>query len=248
MHFSGSGILLDIEGTTSPIRFVYDQMFPFVRRELHSYLQTHWANTALAEACDLIAQDAGYASLQAWSEQVLSGDAGDSTQQMALVASEVARLMDADVKATGLKRLQGLIWKDGFESGELKAELFPDVAGCVRAWQQQGLDVRIYSSGSVQAQKLFFQHTIEGNLLPYFQAHYDTTTGGKKEAASYAVIAGDYQLSPDKILFVSDIVEELDAAKMSGMATALSVRPDNHPVTNPHQHPVIHSFTEIECV
>lgn len=148
------GILLDIEGTTSSISFVYDVMFPFVRRELEAYLTNHWGEPELTAACEAIARDAGNTSLSA---------SRDSIQ------AEVIRLMDGDVKTTGLKQLQGLIWDAGFKSGEMKAHVYDDVPPAIAAWNSAGLDVRIYSSGSVQAQKLFFGHTIAGNLLPLFR-------------------------------------------------------------------------------
>ncbi|MBC7854603.1 MAG: acireductone synthase [Pirellulaceae bacterium] len=230
LTFSGRGILLDIEGTTSSISFVYDVMFPFVRRELDVYLRSHWGKSALAHACDAIARDAGRLSLAESPEQV---------------KSEVLRLMDGDVKATGLKQLQGLIWEAGFTSGEMKAHVYDDVPPAITAWNQAGLDVRIYSSGSVQAQKLFFGHTIAGDLLPQFHGHYDTTTGPKKEPASYAAIAAAFALTPGGILFLSDVSAELDAAKAAGMQTGLVLRPGNAAIELGHGHPEIRSFAEI---
>src|SRR4051812_28902629 len=156
-------------------------MFPFVRRELEGYLRRNWGKAPLAAACDTIAKEAGRPEIAS------SPD---------LVKSEVLRLMDADIKSTGLKALQGLIWEAGFESGELKAHVYDDVPPSLAAWKAAGLDMRIYSSGSIQAQKLFFGHTTAGNLLPFFRGHYDTTTGPKKEAASYASIASAFGLSP----------------------------------------------------
>ncbi len=230
LTFSGRGILLDIEGTTSSISFVYDVMFPFVRRELDAYLLSHWGEPALAAACDAISRDAGNPSLAASLEQV---------------KGEVLRLMDGDVKSTGLKQLQGLIWDAGFTSGEMKAHVYDDVPPAITAWNQASLDVRIYSSGSVQAQKLFFGHTIAGNLLPQFHGHYDTTTGPKKEAASYSAIAAAFALPPQEILFLSDVPAELDAAEQAGLRTGLVLRPGNAAVKPGHGHPEILSFAEI---
>ena len=233
LEFSGRGILLDIEGTTSSISFVYDVMFPFVRRELGAYLRRHWGEPALAAACDAIASDTGQPSLAAAPE---------------LVKVEVVRLMDADVKSTGLKQLQGLIWEAGFTSGEMKAHVYDDVPPTLTAWNQAGLDLRIYSSGSVQAQKLFFGHTIAGNLLHLFRGHYDTTTGPKKEAASYSAIAAAFALPPQDILFLSDVPAELDAANRAGLQTALVLRPGNAAVNPGHGHAEIRSFAEITMV
>jgi enolase-phosphatase E1 len=153
--------------------------------------------------------------------------------------------MDGDVKATGLKHLQGLIWESGFNSGELQAHVYDDVPPALRAWKQQGLDIRIYSSGSIQAQKLFFGHTVAGNLLPLVSGHYDTTTGPKKEAASYQQIARDMGMPPQEILFISDVVAELDAARTAGMQTALALRPGNAAISAGHDHSQIRSFAEV---
>lgn len=240
MEFAGRGILLDIEGTTSSVSFVYDVMFPLVRRDLDRFLAARWNESDVRAACEQIARDAGHASLADWLREAASPEA-----QQALVRDEVLRLMDGDVKATGLKALQGLIWDDAFTSGELKAHLYDDVPPALERWTAAGIDVRIYSSGSIQAQRLFFGHTTAGNLLARFSGHYDTTTGPKKEAESYRRIAADFGLAPHEILFLSDMVAELDAARAAGLATALVIRPGNAP-TPPHAHATIASFAEIE--
>ncbi len=240
-NLSGRGILLDIEGTTSSISFVYDVMFPHVRRELDRYLLAHWDSPELAVACDTIARDAGHKSLLAW-----SGTNADDERRRQLVRDEVIRLMDGDVKATGLKQLQGLIWRAGFESGEMQAHVYDDVPPALEAWNRAELDVRIYSSGSIAAQKLFFGHTIHGNLLHHFRGHYDTTTGAKKEAASYTQIAADFGLPPSKILFISDVPAELDAARAANLQTALCIRPGNAVVAIGHGHAEITQFDEVQ--
>src|SRR3982751_3020874 len=194
MHFSGRGILLDIEGTTSSVSFVYDVMFPYVRKHLTFEVFSNWMEPEYIEAFDAIARDAGHDSLDHWlKSQELTRE--NPLRAADVVCKEVTRLMDSDAKTTGLKQLQGLIWQSGFQSGELKAHVCDDVPPALTAWKAAGKDVRIYSSGSVQAQKLFFSHTIAGNLLPCFRGHYDTTTGPKKEAESYRRIAADFCLS-----------------------------------------------------
>lgn len=238
MTFDGKAILLDIEGTTSSVSFVYDVMFPQVRRELSDFLERSWSSVDVQLACDQIAQDAGHDNVIAW----CGTDAGVQRQQ---VQQEVVRLMDDDVKATGLKQLQGLIWRHGFESGELKAHVYPEVPACLQRWHEAGLDLRIYSSGSVQAQLLFFGHTEVGNLLPLFSGHYDTTVGGKKEPASYQKISENWNVVPSEILFVSDVVAELDAAKATGLQTRLCKRPGNAEVPVEHRHEEIDSFDQI---
>ena len=243
MKFFGRGILLDIEGTTSSIRFVYDVMFAFVRRELDKYLRTDWNSAELSTVCDLIAKDAGYESFAAW-----AGDETDEGKRQQLVREEVVRLMNGDVKATGLKQLQGLIWRSGFESGEMEAHIYDDVPPAIQTWNDVGCDIRIYSSGSIGAQKLFFGHTVFGDMLRLFRGHYDTSTGPKTQAASYRAIAKDFDLPPAEILFLSDVLAELDAARVAGLQTALCKRPGNAVVPNDHAHPEITSFDQIQLV
>jgi enolase-phosphatase E1 len=229
MQFSGRGVLVDIEGTTSAVAYVYDVMFPFARTGIEAYVTQNWGRPALADVRRQFATDAGR----------------DLATPDALVA-EALRLMDGDIKATGLKSLQGLVWEAGFRSGELRAHVFGDVPPALRAWRAAGIDVRVYSSGSVHAQRLFFGHSEAGDLLPLFTGHYDTTTGPKREAASYAKIAADWGLEPGEVLFLSDVTQELDAARTSGMATALVVRPGNAPAEPADPpHPTINAFGEI---
>ena len=235
--FQCDSVLLDIEGTTSSISFVYDVMFPYVREHLAPFLAKNWSEPAFRDCLPLLSSDVGQASLQDWL-------VGDPAQQQQIVHRAVIDLMDADVKATGLKKIQGLVWKDGFESGEIVSHLFDDVAPAIRQWNDEGIEIRIYSSGSVGAQLLFFGHTCEGNLLPLFCGHYDTQVGGKREAKSYLAIAADAQVSPGSVLFVSDVVAELEAAKAAGMQTCLSLRPGNEPVDS-DTFESIRSFSEL---
>ena len=225
-------ILLDIEGTTSSISFVYDVMFPYVREHLTEFLAKRWADEDVQKCVALLRTDIG-------------ADENWPADENA-VAKAVIGLMDDDVKATGLKQLQGLIWHDGFKSGAMVAHLFDDVAAAIRSWEATGIDVRIYSSGSIAAQKLFFEHTVAGNLLPLLKGQYDTTTGGKKEPASYEIIAGEIGVPPDTILFISDVGEELDAAAQAGMQTLLSIRPGNKPVENIDLYTAITDFASVE--
>lgn len=237
--FQGHVVLLDIEGTTSSVSFVYDVMFPFVRRELDRFLKVQWESEALREACDLIAQDVGHDSLNAW-------NSGTQDQQKTCVRDQVIRLMEDDVKATGLKRLQGLVWQHGFESGELQAHLYDDVPGAIREWRQAGISVQIYSSGSVQAQRLFFGHTVAGDLLSLLDGHYDTTVGSKREASSYRAIAEQISMAPQHVLFLSDVTAELDAAAEAGMRTGLCRRPGNAPVNEDHGHDEFDHFGQVQ--
>jgi enolase-phosphatase E1 len=233
------GVLLDIEGTTSSIQFVYDEMFPYVRDSIGEYLQQNWDQPALQATLDGVAQDLGFSQRQEW----LTGDSIDQQRQQ--VVAGVFQLMDADRKVTGLKQLQGQIWKSGFHSGRLVAHLYPDVAPAIKNWKAAGLDVRIYSSGSVAAQRLFFGHTVAGDLLGQLSGHYDTTTGAKQDPESYRKIAVDFQLPVDQILFISDLPGELQAASEAGMQVLLSCRPENPPIKDPVPFRAITSFAQI---
>jgi len=154
-------------------------------------------------------------------------------------------LMNRDVKDTSLKALQGMIWRSGFESGQIVAHVFDDVPPSLATWADAGINVRIYSSGSIEAQQLFFRHTSFGDLTPSLRGYYDTTTGPKREASSYEKIAVDMGLAPRQVLFVSDIGAELDAARAAGMQTALAVRPGNRDADGLFDHPSVTSFAEI---
>ena len=204
-------------------------MFPYVRRTLHEFLKTNWDSPELLECLPRLATDMGFEDVTSW---LGTADPANHTGSQAIVEAAVIQMMDDDVKATGLKQLQGVIWQSGFHSGELVAHIFEDVEPAIRAWNQQGLDVRIYSSGSIAAQKLFFGHTTKGNLLDQFQGHYDTTTGSKRETSSYRKIAADFGMPAEQILFISDVPEELEAARSAGMQVRLSVRPGNQPVSD----------------
>lgn len=251
------GVLLDIEGTTSPVSYVFDVLFPFARRHAGDYLRDHWSESSCRHALELMAKDAGFDSLEKWlaGSSCTGSPFADSPfmgspdtwnfEAAAIVLAEVERLMDGDIKATGLKELQGLIWKIGYGSGQLVSLVFEDVPVCIEAWRDAGLNVSIYSSGSVGAQKTFFAHTKCGDLTRKLVQYFDTTSGGKRDAQSYQTIAAALQIEPSQILFLSDIVAELDAARAAGMKTALVLRDGNAPQKN-SGHPEIQSFQELE--
>lgn len=232
--FGGRGILLDVEGTTSSISFVYDVLFEFARQHIEDFLATNSLHPDVQSAAMALATETGAA------DATLADPAG--TARLAVAAID---LINRDVKSTPLKTLQGMIWRSGFESGELVSHIFDDVPEAIAQWADSGLDVRIYSSGSIEAQKLFFAHTSAGNLTSHLRGHYDTTTGPKREAASYRAIATDMEITPREILFISDVGEELDAARQAGMATALAIRPGNRPPGGLLEHESLESFAEI---
>jgi len=224
--FTMKGILLDIEGTTTPISFVYDVLFPYARAHVSENLGAEdIADLRLSYETDL---RNGF-SPPAWSDAPVD---------------YVHWLMDQDRKSTALKNLQGKIWLTGYQQGAIHGEVFKDVPVTLERWHEAGIDVRIYSSGSKLAQRLLFSTTNYGDLTKFLNGYFDTTTGPKIEAVSYALIARAFGCNPGEILFVSDVVRELDAARSAGMQTALCIRPGNHPQT-PGTHRTISSFEEI---
>jgi enolase-phosphatase E1 len=225
------GVLLDIEGTTSAVAYVYDVMFPYARQHLASYIADHWNEPELQPIKSLIASEAADSA---------------AASSAKLLAEAAWRLMDGDAKTTGLKQLQGLVWEAGFRDGHLRAHVYDDVEPCLRAWKLAGHQRRIYSSGSIHAQQLFFGHSDCGNLLPLVDGHYDTTIGGKRLATSYTAIATDWGLASGDILFLSDIVAELQAASEAGLQVALVSRPGNAPVEPGHGFPEIKSLAELQ--
>jgi enolase-phosphatase E1 len=237
------GLLLDIEGTTTPIAFVYDVLFPFARAHVKDYLSHHFASEEVRLDVERLraehAKDiAGQLSPPAIVES--SPDAGIES-----IVNYVHWLMDRDRKSTGLKSLQGKIWEEGYRSGALKSEVFPDVPLALKRWHHAGLKIAIFSSGSVLAQKLLFAYTAEGSLTQLIDAYFDTTTGPKTTAESYLQISSELQINPEHILFISDVTPELEAATGARMQSALCIRPGNAPQPKINDHRVIRSFDEL---
>ena len=232
-------IVLDIEGTTTPMRFVYDVLFPFARRHLRDYLRDHWNDDAVQESVARLRAE--------WQQDLTAGaapppwpDEGDDLARLAEERSDDRRerksegvaayaewLMDRDRKSPGLKRLQGLIWEGGYRSGALAGELFPDVRPAIERWHTRGIQVAVYSSGSVLAQRLLFAHTPQGDLTPLFARFFDTDVGPKSSPDSYRRIASLLGCAPGRLLFVSDSVQELAAAREAGCDVRLCARPGN---------------------
>jgi enolase-phosphatase E1 len=229
-------VVLDIEGTTTPIDFVHKTLFGYARVRCGEFLRRHWDDPVVrADVARLEAEHAAEPpdpSLSDWGNDP------------AAVTAYVHWLMDRDRKSTGLKSLQGRIWEAGYESGELRGEVYPDVGPALERWQRGGVDVAIFSSGSVQAQQSLFRSTQVGDLTRFLRSYFDTRTGPKSASASYTQIAAALGHRPAQVLFVSDVAGELDAARKAGMTTALCVRPPGNPPTS-SEHPVIRSFDEL---
>jgi len=220
------GVLLDIEGTTTPISFVYDVLFPFARRHVSEYVK-HADLTDLKHEYDDEVRKGSNPPL--WSDEPVA---------------YIYWLMDQDRKSTALKRIQGEIWHEGYEKGLLQGEVFPDVPAALERWQRNDIDLRIFSSGSILAQRLLFSSTPAGDLTKFLRGYFDTTTGPKNVAPSYCTIAKSFGVAPSDILFISDITRELDAAREAGMQTLLCIRSGNHPQPA-HEHKTITTFDEI---
>ena len=233
-------ILLDIEGTTTPIDFVFKTLFPFANAHAEDFLRRHFRET---EASRLITQLHEASELDRangaprWTE-------GGNEQIILSAARYVQWLIARDSKINPLKTLQGKIWQEGFRSSELKGEVYPDVAPAFARWKSRGRRIAIFSSGSVLAQRLLFTHSTAGDLSSFLEAYFDTTTGPKREAASYQKISSALQLPPAQVLFISDVVGELRAAQDANMRPALACRPGATPAPD-WPGAVITSFAEL---
>jgi len=233
-------LLLDIEGTTTPIDFVFKTLFPFASARVEDFLRGHAAD---AEVQQLIAE-----LRSTWSGAASSGAPvwieNTSEEKLASAAAYVRWLISRDSKITPLKTLQGKIWEEGFRGGELKGGVYSDVAPAFTRWHAQNKTIAIFSSGSVLAQILLFAHSSAGDLSQFLAAYFDTTTGPKRDPASYQKIAAALQLLPEQILFISDVPAELGAARAAHLRTAHSLRPGVSPLAVP-SHPAIKTFDEI---
>ena len=244
--------MLDIEGTTTPVEFVYEVLFPYAGDRVEEFVRRRGNAAGVREDVQRLrlehAEDAEKGlNPPPWNDS--SGDSGaELAEALALKAGAVASyarwLIDSDRKSTPLKSLQGKIWEDGYRSGELEGQVYPDVRPAFERWTRQGRKIFIFSSGSVLAQKLLFGNSTDGNLSELIDGYFDTTTGPKKEEASYRRIAAEVGLQPEEIWFASDVVDELDAARGAGMLTALCVRAEGS-VPETSEHPVIRTFEEV---
>jgi enolase-phosphatase E1 len=223
-------VLLDVEGTTSTIAFVHEVLFPYADLHLDAYVAAHRDEPEVAQAM-----------LEAARLANVEPDADDAT-----VLAHLHAWIAEDRKATPLKMLQGLIWADGYESGELRGHVYPDAAAGMRRWHAAALRLYVYSSGSVAAQRTLFGNSVHGDLTALLSGHFDTTTGPKREPASYAAIARAIQLPPADVVFLSDVDAELDAARAAGMQTVRLLRPADTPPGATTSHPSAVSFDEIE--
>jgi enolase-phosphatase E1 len=223
-----SAVLLDVEGTTTPIDFVYRVLFPYARARYLPFLTERFADAEVAVDVRALAEEhrrdaSGGQRPPPWE---------DSPEGVAAYASW---LTDRDRKSTPLKGLQGRIWEVGFRAGDLQARVYDDVLPALLRWTGAGKTVAIFSSGSARAQRMLFAHTQAGDLTPHLSGYFDTTIGFKTEPDSYHRIAASLERAPEEILFVSDVAAELDAAHAAGLQTALAARSDTLPMGATHR-------------
>jgi enolase-phosphatase E1 len=237
-----TAVLLDIEGTTTPIEFVHKTLFSFARERVRGFLEGAAADPSLeALLKDLRAEHD--ADVQKGNDPPPWRD--DSVEaRLASAAAYVHWLIERDRKSRPLKELQGRIWEEGYKRGDLRGEVYADVPGALRRWADGGIGAGIFSSGSVLAQKLLFAHSTAGDLTPFLRWHFDTAVGPKGEAASYRRIADSMSIAPQHLLFISDVTTELDAARDAGLQTLLCMRPGAAPPAS-DRHAIIRSFDEI---
>ncbi|MGZ8236925.1 MAG: acireductone synthase [Methylobacter sp.] len=219
-------IVTDIEGTTSSILFVKDVLFPYARANLADYVRCHERDPQVKPLLDDVCKEVG------------------SELSLEQIIAQLIQWIDEDKKVTPLKSLQGMIWEAGYRQGDFKGHLYADAAEKLKSWKADGLDLYVYSSGSVYAQKLLFGHTEYGDLTPLFSGYFDTHIGGKREQQSYDNIAKQLNIPANQLLFLSDIKEELDAAKAAGFETIWLVR-DGTPDPQA-EHRQVNNFNQID--
>jgi enolase-phosphatase E1 len=249
--------LLDVEGTVAPVTLTAGLLFPYARRHFEEFLREGLVREMenlkpedspegmiMLDVAGLMRENQAETDSDApW---ILSHDGAPMNPAEAIprMLAYVYWLMDRDRKSTALKSLQGKIWKAGFESGELKGTLFTDVPEAFVRWARDAR-VAIYSSGSVEAQQLLFRYSNFGDLTGLISGYFDTRVGAKRESASYAAIAETMKVAPGEVLFFSDVVSELDAAREAGCWTRLVVRPGNAPLADAKGHESVESFENL---
>lgn len=220
-------VVTDIEGTTTSISFVSDRLFPYARERIRKFINE---NADLPQVASEIA--------------AIKKELNNENLSLDEVADALESWIDQDKKITPLKSLQGLIWRTGYENGSLKGHLYPEVKSVLTAWKQQGISLYVYSSGSVEAQKLLFGHSEQGDLTPLFSGFFDTKIGGKKEPQSYQRILESLALPGHEVLFLSDVTAELNAAAKAGLTTLAL---DRECICDGFgEHPFVHNFEQID--
>ena len=219
-------IVTDIEGTTTDIEFVSKVLFPYAAARLPDFIRQHHNDNVVAAELAAV-------------RQLMTVPDADIEQ----VIGQLLHWISTDQKITPLKSLQGMIWQYGYQNGDFHGHLYQEVASCLQQWQQQGLALYVFSSGSVPAQQLLFRHSVAGDLTPLFSGYFDTRTGAKQQVAAYQAIRQQLQLNATEILFLSDVLAELDAAHADGWQT-MQLRRNQQATGN---HPIAANFTEVSA-
>jgi 2,3-diketo-5-methylthio-1-phosphopentane phosphatase len=252
-HKRFDAIVLDIEGTTTPISFVHSILFPYVSKELDTYIRTRITESETMEDVRAL-RDLSLEDEKAHTKGVIvippfpTHAAPTAAELEPVIAATIANVrwqMSSDRKSTALKRLQGHMWRVGYENGSLISQLFEDVVPAMKRWNDKGIKCYIYSSGSIDAQKLLFGYTSHGSVLPLLKGHFDTTSGMKQEVQSYRNIIAAIGTDPSRTLFLTDIYGEAKAAAQAGLHVGLMLRPENAPLPADNSFPTAHSFAEI---
>jgi enolase-phosphatase E1 len=240
---SVEALLLDIEGTTTPIDFVYRVLFPYAKNNVRNYLSAHRSLPAVQDDITGLIEENASDAEQGNEPPLIVGSATNASVDA--IANYVSWLIDRDRKTTPLKSLQGKIWDEGYHKGDLRGIVYEDVPRAFERWRQQGKRIYIYSSGSVLAQKVLFGNTEAGDLTHSISGYFDTEIGAKKESESYRRIAEALAMRPSSLMFVSDVVDELDAAATVGFHTVLCVRPGNSPQRPNSAHEIRTTFDDL---
>lgn len=225
LNLKAKAVITDIEGTTTDINFVHKVLFPYARARMADFIEQHHSEAAVRQQLQATAEASGL-------------DAHD----LKALATTLIQWIDQDRKIGPLKALQGMIWKTGYEAGDFRGHVYADAHTGLQRWHRAGIALYVYSSGSVAAQQLLFGHSDFGDLRPWFNGYFDTAIGGKRETDSYRNIVSALQQPAESLVFLSDVVEELDAASEAGMQCAQLIR---SPDMRSGAHPQITSFDEI---
>lgn len=237
------GILLDIEGTTTPVSYVRGELFPFARAHLRGCIEARRDSREMVQAVrELAAERAAEA---AGAEEPPAWRSSNLNETLASAAGYAEWLMDRSRSSPGLTRLQGLVWDQGYQAGELRGQVFPDLPAALYRWRAVGTETSIYSAASELAQRRLFESVDDADLTPFIARYFDTSVGAKTDAASYTAIAARFPLPPKELLFLSDQTSELTAARAAGLQVALSVRPGNHPQPDADAYEAFESFEQI---
>lgn len=244
-------LVLDIEGTTTPITFVKDILFPYIKEHLEDHLSAHWEEDECKQDVHLLKKQIEEDIRQHRACPVHELDQTvhtDEEKAIREVMEIVLWQMASDRKTTALKQLQGHMWRAAYAAGRIRGEVYQDVVPSIRRWRHQGLRVYIYSSGSVEAQKLLFGYSVEGDVLDLFDGHFDTNIGAKVESKSYERIAERIGCQPEEITFLTDVTREAKAAEDAGLNVVVVVRQGNMELTEEEKahYNLITSFSQLE--